>query len=219
MLQLAQHEPFILDSLLAISVLYEHPQYLASFNGTPGESPNPDYPGTGFERPPELDDHHAYALQLYNRAIQRLNLQMTEGKATHAVALLSCVLFICIETIRDDVFAAMSLFVQGTNMIKHVERSCLTSDEKAMLTLVEHIFQRMAVQAVLYGHPSGPSLRHDIKVNIRADFDTLAGARSVLFSLAVSSHSFLQQAGRCCADGHEMKHIAEKVQTTSDKLS
>lgn len=195
-LQLASHEPFVLDSLLAISVLYEHPQFLASFHGNPRQSSNPDSPGTGFEGPRTLDAHHTHALQLYNRAIKRLNARMDEGKATHTVALLSCVLFICIETIRDDVFAAMSLFTQGTKMLKHARRSTLTFDEEGMLTLVEHIFQRMAVQAVLYGHPSGPSLRHDLKASAGEDFGNMAEARRALFSLAVYSHSFMQQSGK-----------------------
>lgn len=196
-LQLAQHEPFVLDSLLAISVLYEHPQYMASFTGKLGTGPDQDNPGTSFEAPTPLDDHHVHALRLYNRAIRRFSAQMADGKANHAVALLSCVLFICIETIRDNVFAAMGLFTQGINILKRVERDKLTPDEASMLALVEHIFERMAVQAVLYGHPSGPSLRHDLKVNIGKGFDTLAEARGVLFSLAVSSHTFMQQAGKC----------------------
>lgn len=194
-MQLAQHEPFVLDSLLTISVLYEHPQYMASFNGKPGHAPDHDNPGTSFEAPTPLDGHHLHALKLYNRAIRSLSAQIAEGKASQAVALLSCVLFICIETIRDDVFAAMTLFTQGINMLKRIERKKSTSKDTSMLVLVEYIFERMAVQAVLYGHPSGPSLRHDLKSNDHVQLNTLAEARSSLFSLVVGSHSFMQQAG------------------------
>lgn len=131
---------------------------------------------------------------------------MSEGKATHAVALLSCVLFICIETIRDDVFAAMSLFTQGTNMLKSIDPRELTDGDRSMFTLIQHIFQRMSVQAVLYGHPSGPTLRHDINANARQKFANLAEARSVLFSLAIYSHSFMRQAGQVkrMNTGHNM---------------
>lgn len=121
---------------------------------------------------------------------------MKEGKATSIAALLSCVLFICIETIRDNVFGAMGLFVQGTNMLKQIDRTKMTLDEESMLALMEHIFQRMAVQATLYGHPSAADLRQEIQSSGRRDFDTLAEARSSLFGLAVYSHAFMRQAGK-----------------------
>lgn len=186
----------MLDSLLAISVLYEHPQYLASFTHDPRAAPTPDNPGASFEGPPTIGSHHSHALRLYNRAIQRFTVQMQQGKATSIAALLSCVLFICIETIRDNVFGAMGLFVQGTNMLKQMDRTKMTSDEESMLALIEHMFQRMAVQATLYGHPSAAKLRQEIQSDGRRDFKTLAEARSSLFGLAVYSHSFMRQAGK-----------------------
>ena len=57
------------------------------------------------------DEHLARALQLYNRSIQRLIARMNHGKGSPVVALLSCVLFICIDKIRDNVLAAMGLLV------------------------------------------------------------------------------------------------------------
>lgn len=192
---MAQREPFVIDSLLAISTLYEHPQYLASFSGRPGEAPNASNPGTSFGGTPTPDPHLAHALKFYNRSIQRFTAQMIQGKASHVVALLSCVLFICIETIRDNVLAAMGLFTQGTNLLKQVDRSRLTSDEESMLRLIENTFQRMAVQAVLYGHPSGPSLRHDLQINASHNLRSLAEARKALFSHAVLSYSFMRDAG------------------------
>lgn len=195
-LQVAQKEPFVVDSLLAISVLYEHPQYLSSFTGSPGEAPTPEYPGTSFEGTPVPDEYLAYALKLYNRSIQSLTAEMNQGKASHTVALLSCLLFICIETIRDNVLATMGLFMQGTNMLKHIDRSRLTSDEETMLKVMERTFQRMAVQAVLYGHPSGPSLRHDLQINATHNLQSLAEARGALFSHAALSYSFMREAGK-----------------------
>lgn len=194
-LQLAHREPFVLDSLLAISVLYEYPQYMASFSGKPGHAPDADYPGTSFESPTPLDGHHMRALGLYNRAIRSFSAQLTDGHTSHAVALLSCVLFICIETMRDDMFAVMTLFTHGRKMLKRVQRDTLTSDETSMLAIVEHTFERMAVQAVLYGHPDGRPLREDIDTNASHRFESLSDARSALFSLIFSGHSFMNQAG------------------------
>ena len=60
-------------------------------------------------RPP--DEYHIRALQIYNRAMRGFQLRVEDGKATLLLALLSCLLFICIELIRDDIFLALSLLV------------------------------------------------------------------------------------------------------------
>lgn len=192
---MAQQEPFIIDSVLAISVLYEHPQYLGSFSGSVGESPGPDTPGVSWEGSQVPDEHLARALKYYNSSIQRFTAEMNHGKSSHAVALLSCVLFICIETIRDNILAAMGLLVQGARMLKQIDRSKLTADEDKILIFVEHIFQRIGVQAVLYGHPSGPSRRHDVEAKSKNGFYTLAEARDLLFYHAGVSYSFIREAG------------------------
>lgn len=184
----------MLDSLLAISVLYEHPQFLASFTGKPGESPSTDNPGTSFEGPPELDEHHAHALKLYGRAIQLLTTRINDGDASPATALLSCVLFICVETIRDNILAAMGLFVQGMNLLKDIDRSKLTPYEETSLELIEHMFQRMAVQAVFYGYPS-QALRKGVDVTHHFGLQSLTEARTALFSLSVHCYSFMRDAG------------------------
>lgn len=76
-LQLAQHEPLILDSLLALSTLYEHPQYRNTFlpsphHHHPRHSPRASHvhaavhPAT--QRPSggsSIDEHDAAALRYY----------------------------------------------------------------------------------------------------------------------------------------------------------
>lgn len=126
-LQIAQHEPIVLDALLAISILYEHPQFMKSFYppGDPDKATDPKYRNgvlnithPAFSKPP-IDEYHASALMYYNRAMRRFKARMDEGTATTLLALLTCALFICTEVIRDHVFGALALFTQGTKLLKY----------------------------------------------------------------------------------------------------
>lgn len=132
-LQVAQSEPIVVDALLAISILYEHPQFMKSFYppGDPDKSTDPKYQNgvvniahPAFSRPP-IDQHHASALMHYNRAMRRFKERMNEGTATPLLALLTCALFICTEVIRDNVFGGLVLFTQGIKLLKYVPTWCL----------------------------------------------------------------------------------------------
>lgn len=122
-LQAAQHEPVILDCLLAISTLYEHPQYIVSFrsknDGRRGafdlvqQRHGPDH-GYGTT---SIDANHERALTFYNRAIKGFKQHMNDGTASPTLALVSCILFVCVETIRDNVNDAMHLYARGIGML------------------------------------------------------------------------------------------------------
>lgn len=136
-LQVAQVEPVILDSLLAISELYEDPQCLKGFRtetpqdkmALPADSVGASALGTGrpeaytksgndFEPTITLDNRGVLAIKHYNRAIRGLMEKVASGRATLLVAVLSCVLFICVEFLRDNVFAALNLYTQGYSMLR-----------------------------------------------------------------------------------------------------
>lgn len=71
--------------------------------------------------PPPLDEHHTTALKLYSRAIRGYRHLLENGKATPVLTLLSCVLFICVEVIRDNIFGVVPLFMNGRNLLKMFE--------------------------------------------------------------------------------------------------
>ncbi len=84
----------------------------------------------------QLDIHHVYALKLYNAAIRAFKDLVKEEKATPLMSILSCFLFITIETIRDNVFAAMTLFARGMALIRHFEAPSSQDKGKCMLPSV-----------------------------------------------------------------------------------
>ena len=197
-LRLAHAEPLVLDSLLAISTLYEHPQYLVSFHPPTNVSPrsgkiaalqmaHPSHP-----QPP--DEHHTSALRLYNRAIRSVKQRMEDGTGTPLIALLSCVLFICIEVIRDNVFGALSLFTRGSGLLREFGAQ-IEADEKGngLLTLIKSMFSRLGILAATFGHPRPMEFPLELVANGEYDaFSNMTEARAALFALISSSHAFFQ---------------------------
>jgi len=204
-LRIAQAEPLILDSLLAISTLYEHPQYLESFSQDtePIEQPI----GDGMKTPalqtghsseavrPKLDPNHAKALVAYNRAIEAMRRAMTCGTATPLLALLSCTLFFCIEVIRDDVFAALALFSKGSELLKQFADTEFAGQEQGLVNTIKLMFARIGVLAAAFGHPNTmeqPALC--VADGKHKEFANLEDARTSLYALMGDSHAFIQDA-------------------------
>ena len=86
--------------------------------------------------PPRVDENHINALRAYNRAIRTLNQRMNDGTVTPLLMLLSCVLFICIEVIRDNVFAAITLYTSGFNMLKQYDSAIVNENEQGACCLI-----------------------------------------------------------------------------------
>ena len=190
----------ILDSLLAISTLYEHPQYMASFRGnsyasTPGSGKVPAAQTAIHIVPPALDEYHTQALKLYNRAIRGFKQRVQEGKATPLLALLSCVLFVCIEIIRDNVFAALGLFIRSTDLLKQFEAEITDEKHQGLLTLIKLMFARLGVLAATFGHPQPMDIPVEFVIaGQHTVFADMAEARTALFALMADSHAFLRDA-------------------------
>lgn len=204
-LQLAQHEPLILDSLLALSTLYEHPQYRNTFLPSPHHhhprySPRASHVHAAvhpaIQRPSggsSIDEHDAAALRYYNRAIRRFDQKMADGTASPQLALLSCALFICIEIIRDHVLGAVSLVVTGCALTRHFS-TCPEGMNPALYDAIIQMFARISVLASSFGHPA----EHDLvewsshSPPESAAFSTLSDARAMLFRLLGETHATLR---------------------------
>ncbi|KAI7235988.1 hypothetical protein KC330_g3970 [Hortaea werneckii] len=203
-LQLAQTEPFIFDSIVAISTLYEHPQYLQTFSPERGDvvrQPIGDgmkTPAlqTGHPRtvPTKLNEHRAYALESYNKAMQAFRERVEAGKASPALVLLSSVLFVCIEIIQDDIFNASALLMRTSGLVREFECARMTAEEAQLFANIKLMFSRLGVLAAAFGHPhpidlpaSGPGCES-------RGFQTMADARSSLFAIMADSHPFIRDS-------------------------
>lgn len=202
-LMLAHSEPFIIDSVIAISTLYEYPQYLSSFTGNRAEasfSPISDVDKilalqTGQPRElPRVNEHRAFALRAYNRALQALRAKVESGKASPVIVLLSSLLFVCIELVQDNVFAVSGLLVKSSELLRLCESSSLTFEETQVLNVMKSMLVRLSVLAAAFGHPHPMDTPAGDRQDSSIGFHDMAEARTALFVIIADTHAFIRDA-------------------------
>jgi len=99
-------KPFL--KVISLSSLFEHPQY----SDEPVVLKDEQYP-----KVPVDDPYHRQALLWYNRSLSNLRIQIEQGTVGASVALVSCILYICIELLQDNVTEALALFQRGLDLL------------------------------------------------------------------------------------------------------
>ncbi|KAK5715924.1 hypothetical protein LTR15_009749 [Elasticomyces elasticus] len=222
-LQIAQTEPSVMDSIIAISTLYEHPQYLQSFQQHTEPIKLPVGTSDGMKTPalqtglPATDGilnrDHARALVAYNRAIEAIRTQLKTGTATPLIALLSCTLFFCIEVIRDDVFAALALFAKGRSLLHQFATVKFSPQEKSLVDTIRSMFGRIGVLAASFGHPTTEAIAHEvITTSDQRDSASITDARTSLYAIMADGYVFIRDAAE-----HRASHVdLSSVQKSGD---
>ncbi|KAJ5574866.1 transcriptional regulator family: Fungal Specific TF [Penicillium hetheringtonii] len=105
--QICRSEPAVWDAVNSISVLYEHPDQCLDL---PLVKLQPD-------KKRSLNQNQREALLWYSRAISSIQSQIVRGRVDPYVALISSVLFICIEAVQGRVTEALQLYEKGVNLI------------------------------------------------------------------------------------------------------
>ena len=168
--QMSHSEPIIRDAVLVISCLYKHPH-----------EPN-EASGTRFtEQQP---------LKLYNRAITGMKARIHHD-SDPSIALLSCLLFICIEQQQNNPPNVVSLLKHAFDMLSTIRHDS-TVRKVATPFLARH--------AVLSGMAGYSRLLDHEKPKER--FSTLQDARSSLFALMEECHDFLNLVDRTGISQH-----------------
>lgn len=181
-LVLAHTEPAVLHGLLALSVLYEHPQFMKSWSTSPGGdySTPKDHPNFSTPVGGCVDGNHAKALKHYNRSMQLLRAQSASGVPSPTLALLSCVIFIAIELARDSVFSALALLNHGAVLIGQMP-SCPEGMDEGLFSAIKFMLLRLSVLAAVYGHLRPLKvLRGSIEVVHDVRFTDMNDARDAL---------------------------------------
>jgi hypothetical protein len=139
-----------------------------------------DHPGISSVA--RIDEHHASALRHYNRSMKTLRDQVAAGKASTLLALLSCLLFTCIEVIRDNVFSALALLTNGIQLLNQIN-ACPGTDHELFRT-IKQTFVRMSLTSAAFGHwiPIDITPYHQI-VSKGDVFASMSDARDAIFAL------------------------------------
>ena len=140
------------------------------------------------------------ALKHYNKAIMATMADMIRDCEDVLVAVLTCILFFCIESLQGRPNEACSLYHRGQNLIDDLDERPTPSPSDSyniIKTDLKPIFGRLRVLAALHGSPRPikrsappPSFPDGISQDT-VPFITIEDARSDLFSLTEEIHHFM----------------------------
>lgn len=90
-----------------------------------------------------------FAVNQYTKAIGHLRRSLSSGKQAPLTALLSCILFVCFDSLRGHFDSAMVHLQSGSKILRDISARC--PDESHMImTQITPIFKRLSLQAILY---------------------------------------------------------------------
>lgn len=108
--QLGQTEPAVYHTMLAVASLYEETQ----LSGAPLDDSTSPLPGSF------VSSAQSYALHQYTTALRELQIYMTSPHPAPTVILATCLLFVCIESLRGRWNAASRHIESGLAILKNV---------------------------------------------------------------------------------------------------
>lgn len=121
--------------------------------------------------------------------------RVEQGLATPSLVLTTLPLFLCIEVIRDNVFAALALIKHGVGMLEHYTSIESEQQGPGLFRTVRLMFSRIGVTAATIGFPlPEKDLPKPATVGYVSSFESLNDARDVLFAIMSRSHTFFKDA-------------------------
>ncbi|KAJ6035647.1 uncharacterized protein N7446_010408 [Penicillium canescens] len=187
--QICRTEPAVWDAIIAISALFEYPEQCLDFT---------------FLRHKQKDAHllkqsQKEALVWYSRSISSIHSQIERGSADPYIALISCVLFICVETIQGRMEEALQLLRQGMSLILDLRVKALhgtVSASKAALlenTIIPLFLRLNTIALTISG--TQPSELFSFENNKYDGFSSLGSARQSITTLGAECILFQRDAG------------------------
>lgn len=188
--QICRTEPAVWDAMIAISGLFEHPDQCTDFT---------------LLRARRLNSHHLSetqheALAWYSRSISSIHSQIERGKADPYIAIISCVLFICIETVQGRMEEALQLYKQGVSLILDLRSQVAFGGVSATkAALLEHtiipLFLRLGTVSLTISGVQPSQLFALVEKETSASmFTSISSARSAITVLSTDVILFEREA-------------------------
>ncbi|KAJ6031939.1 transcriptional regulator family: Fungal Specific TF [Penicillium herquei] len=177
--QICRSEPAVWDGMIAISTLFQYPNQSLDFTLLRDRRKGSN----------SLNQIQLEALTWYSRSISSVHSQIERGTADPYVALVSCVLFICVETIQGRMEEALQLFGQGVTLISelrtHIAQGSVSVSKIVLLEqAIIPLFLRLgSVSLTISGTPPSDIFAF-VGINLDCEFKSAEQART---SLAVLS--------------------------------
>ncbi|KAF7587877.1 hypothetical protein BBP40_006613 [Aspergillus hancockii] len=189
--QVCRNEPAVWDAINAISTLFESPEqcldpvFLRRQN-TESLAPS---------------QNQKEALIWYSRSLSQTRLQIDRGSADPYVALITCVLYICIESLQGRIEEALQLYKQGVDLILSLRSQIsYTVVPATTIALLENtiipLFVRLGTVALsISGVPANGLFDH-LGNSTEYKFTSFASARDAAVPLIAECMLFQRDAQR-----------------------
>jgi hypothetical protein len=149
------------------------------------------------------DEDKLLALQQYNKAVrQTVQLLDMKDPTSCRVALISCLLFVCLELIQDNYTFSINHLIGGLRMLQYCQNTASSTPLLPGLSFVnEHLkqfFGRIVVQTMFMGdtHFDVRVIPKLYKIETPPVFSTVTEARDVLDCLFLAVYPFLHLTAR-----------------------
>jgi hypothetical protein len=185
--QVSHVEPAVQKALFTIGQLFDTPL-------NPGDMKNKialkDVPAT-----------QKMAYTWYSYAVAELQQAVSRGTQSIPMALLSCVLVVCVEYQLNNASCALLLLQKGIKLLEialdAAQHLPFDSASSAILELIVPFFSRHAMIGATFGFPPPAEWRIDAVTfrdldGIRSSTETLDGARVSLYSLMYQGNAFVR---------------------------
>lgn len=188
--QICRSEPAVWDAMIAISSLFEYPNQCLDFHFL-SDRRNKAY---------SLNSVQQDALTWYSRSISSVHSQIQHGRTDPYIALISCALFICIETIQGRMEEALELYRRGVSLILNLRAQMghggAYFGQAALLERnVIPLFLRMGILSLTISGTQPPSeLLALFKTGISVGVASVDSARNNIVVLAAETMLFEREA-------------------------
>ncbi|KAE8419537.1 hypothetical protein BDV36DRAFT_134202 [Aspergillus pseudocaelatus] len=172
--ELCRSEPAVWDAVVAISALFEYPD--------PFIGPPMVFQGT------TSVGKHTKAVSWYSRSMARVRQRVAYNDFNPHVALITCVLYICIEALQGHVVEAMQLYEQGVHLIMTLQQSStMPYYTNVLQEVITPIFFRLGAAAMISGgYPVGKGVR-SVTGRGSPSFATLTAAQTAMIDLVTEA--------------------------------
>ncbi|KAJ5502427.1 transcriptional regulator family: Fungal Specific TF [Penicillium fimorum] len=188
--QICRSEPSVWDAMITISALYENPKQCEDFHFLK------DRRNKGHL----LNNAQEEALTWYSRSISGVSSQIQRGTADPYIALISCALFICVETIQGRMEKALELYRQGISLIldlrAQVSRGGVSTSKGVLLERsIAPLFLRLGTSSLTISGTQFPiELFTFVETDMSTGFASVDTARTIMSALATEVILFEHEA-------------------------
>ncbi|KAL4813591.1 hypothetical protein BDW67DRAFT_192755 [Aspergillus spinulosporus] len=188
--RICRAETAVWDAVNAISTLFEFPEMCLDFVFLRHEKTQSS-----------LNDKQIEALSWYSRSLSKIRSGIERGNLSVQVALVSCVLFICIEMVQGRVEEALELYSQGVQLIHDLRAraryALLTASEIGFIeSTIVPLFVRLGTAALVISGVPVCDLLSGLDTQQEYLFQSLEDARDALIPLAAEVQIFWRDTGR-----------------------